>query len=254
MSDLTIERQGPVATVEIRRPPHNYFDGVLIKAIAETFEDLDRDPTIRCILLCSEGKNFCAGANFPEAVGEGPPGIDPSPVYQDALRLFRIETPSIAVVQGSAIGGGLGLALTADFRVASPQSRFSANFNRIGIHPGFGLSVTLPRLVGVQQAALLLYTGRRVAGDEAHAMGLADLLAEDANLRARALDLAQEIALSAPLAVASTRRTLRGALADEVASAVAHEIGEQRVHFASADFREGVAAMSERRPARFTGA
>lgn len=254
MTDIRMERRDGVALVEIGRAPNNFLDIALVKDLAETLERLDADPAVRCIVLCTEGKNFCAGANFASAVEDGADSVDPAPFYVEALRLFRLGTPVVAAVQGAAVGAGLGLALTADFRIASAESRFTANFNRLGIHPGFGLSVTLPRLVGVQQAAMLFYTGQRITGGEAQAMGLVDQLVEEADLRSAALQLAQEIALSAPLAVAATRRTLRGALADDVAAAVEREMREQRVQFATADFKEGVRAMAERRPPRFTGA
>jgi 2-(1,2-epoxy-1,2-dihydrophenyl)acetyl-CoA isomerase len=156
-------------------------------------------------------------------------------------------------VQGAAIGGGLGLALSADFRVASPSSRFAANFARLGIHHGFGLTVTLPAVVGSQAAFDLLYTGRRVKGEEAHSLGLCDRLAAERDLRASAHALAAEIAASAPLAVRSIRETMRGDLADRVRAATEREGAEQAELFATEDFREGVRATAERRAARFTG-
>lgn len=253
MSDIRIEHRGAVAIVEICRPPNNFFDVELIRAIADVLDGFDEDAAVRCTLLCAEGRNFCAGANFAGAAEEGRQGLDAKPLYVEALRLFRVNKPIVAAVQGSAVGGGLGLALAADFRVASAESRFSANFNRLGIHPGFGLSVTLPRVVGAQRAAMLFYTGRRITGAEAHATGLVDVLADETELRSAAIALADEIALSAPLALVSTRRTLRRGLADEVAAAVVHELQEQRIHFGTADFHEGVRAMSERRAPRFSG-
>lgn len=254
MTDISVEQRDGIALVEIGRPPNNFLDIALVRDLAESLELLDADPAVRCLLLCTQGKNFCAGANFASAVDDGAESVDPGQFYIEALRLFRLDTPIVAAVQGAAVGAGLGLALAADFRVASAESRFTANFNRLGIHPGFGLSVTLPRLVGVQQAAMLFYTGRRITGSEAQTIGLVDLLVEDASLRSSAFQLAEEIASSAPLAVTATRRTLRRALADDVTAAVDHEMREQRVQFATADFKEGVRAMTERRPPRFTGA
>jgi enoyl-CoA hydratase/carnithine racemase len=253
MSDIRVERRGAVAIVEICRPPNNFFNVELIKAIADTLDGFDEDAAVRCTLLCAEGRNFCAGANFVSAAGDDGPGFDAQPLYAEALRLFRVTKPIVAAVQGSAVGGGLGLALAADFRVASAETRFSANFNRLGIHPGFGLSVTLPRIVGVQVAAMLFYTGKRITGPEAHAMGLVDVLADEAELRRAAIALADEIAHSAPLAVASTRQTLRCGLADDVAAAVSRELQEQRIHFGTVDFQEGVRAMGERRTPQFSG-
>lgn len=238
-----------VATVEIHRPPNNFFSMRLIEELADAFESLDTQGQARAIVLCSEGKHFCAGADFANRdEGESAPQL-----YAAAVRLFRSGLPVVAAVQGAAIGGGLGLALMPDFRVAAPEARFSANFARLGFHQGFGLSVTLPRLVGQQTAAELLYTGRRVPGDEAVQLGLADRLAPLGKVRQVAHALATEIATSAPLAVRSIRATLRAGLADEIQAATAHEAAEQARLQTTADWIEGVAAMSDRRTPDFTG-
>lgn len=236
-----------VALAEIHRPPNNFFDAALITALADAFTKLDESPC-RAIVLCAEGKHFCAGANFAGGARE-----DAGSLYREAVRLFTTRTPVIAAVQGAAIGGGLGLALMPDFRIAAPEARFSANFARLGFHHGFGLSVTLPRLCGMQVAQELLYTGRRVAGEEAIALGLCDRLVQLADLRGEALAFAREIALSAPLAVASIRKTLRGDLAEAVRMATEHELAEQTRLQATADFREGIAATAERRTPDFKG-
>ena len=143
--------------------------------------------------------------------------------------------------------------MVADFRVTCAEARFSANFNRLGFHPGFGLTATLPRLVGVQQAALLFYTGRRIPGDEAVRIGLADLLVPQDEVRKAAQALALEIAQSAPLAVLSTRETMRRGLADEIDAATERELVEQDWLRRTEDFSEGVKAMSERRLPDFHG-
>ena len=127
-------------------------------------------------------------------------------------------------MHGAAVGGGLGLAMVADFRVACPETRFCANFTRLGFHPGFGLTVTLPLVIGATKAALMFYTSRRVRGDEAYAMGLADVLVPQDRVRAAAMKLAAEIAENAPLGLMSTRATMRGDLADRVRKATEHEL------------------------------
>jgi len=156
-------------------------------------------------------------------------------------------------VQGAAVGGGCGLALSADFRVAAPTSRFSANFARLGFHHGFALTVTLPAVVGRQAAADLLLTGRRVGGDEAHALGLCDRLVDDGEVRAEALRYAGELAASGPLAVRAIRATLRRGLVEEARAAMEHECAEQLVLRDTADFAEGVRAAAARRDPDFTG-
>jgi 2-(1,2-epoxy-1,2-dihydrophenyl)acetyl-CoA isomerase len=245
-----------VATAEIRRPPHNYFDLALIGSLADAFEALDVDPRCRAIVLCSEGKNFCAGAQLGRRADE-PPSIGGEGqirhLYDEAVRLFSTATPVVAAIQGAAVGGGLGLALMPDFRVAAPEARFTANFARLGFHQGFGLSVTLPGLVGQQQAMELLYTGRRVGGEEAHRLGLCDRLVPLDALRDEARGLAREIAISAPLAVASIRETQRGDLPARIRAATDREKAEQDRLQKTSDFREGVRAMGERRTPDFKG-
>ena len=247
-----------VATLEIRRPPNNFFSLTLIESIGEAFRAIDADPDARAVLFCSEGKHFCAGADFSSDGGSidaelrNPDG-SPRHLYDAAFDLFSTRTPAVAAVQGAAIGGGLGLACFADFRVAAPEARFSANFARLGFHHGFGLSATLPPLVGQQKALELLYTGRRIDGETAAAIGLADRLVPLADLRAAAHELAAEIAGSAPLAVTSIRQTMRGDLADRVKAATDREKHEQDWLRHTNDWREGVKAMAERRPPDFTG-
>ena len=165
--------------------------------------------------------------------------------------LFATKTPVIAAVQGAAIGGGLGVACFADFRVAAPEARFAANFARLGFHHGFGLSATLAPLVGQQRSLELLYTGRRINGATAHEIGLADRLVPLDSLRAEAHALAAEIAASAPLAVASIRQTMRGELAQQVSIATDREKAEQDWLRKTDDWKEGVKAMTERRPPNF---
>ena len=258
--DVSVDIDGHIATVEIHRPPHNYFDVALIRAIASAYHALDDEPDVRAIILASEGRSFCAGAQLaaPAPTEEPEPSEPPrrtgsGHLYQEAVRLLEAETPVVAAVQGHAIGGGLGLALSADFRVAAPEARFAANFARLGFHHGFGLTVTLPALVGQQKALDLLYTGRRVKGEEALAIGLCDALVPIEELRDKAREMAAEIATSAPLAVRSIRRTMRRGLAERVRLATDHELVEQDWLRETNDFREGVRATAERRTPEFTG-
>jgi enoyl-CoA hydratase/carnithine racemase len=255
--DIGVEKSGHVALVEIRRPPNNFFDVALIGEIATAFEALDADDSCRALVLAAQGKAFCAGANFNDGDSDG--GVllsGPRPgaanLYIEGNRLFRTKKPIVTAVHGAAVGGGLGLAMVGDFRVTCPEARFSANFTRLGFHPGFGLTVTLPAVIGATKAALMFYTSRRVGGEEAHAMGLADILVPQAEVRAAALSLAAEIAENAPLGLIATRATVRGDLADRVRAATEHELAVQTRLRKTEDFKEGVKAMAERRVPVFT--
>jgi 2-(1,2-epoxy-1,2-dihydrophenyl)acetyl-CoA isomerase len=260
MSDaIWIERDGVaatvgddhVATVQLRRPPNNFFDVAMIRRIADLYDALAAERDVRVIVLCAGGKHFCAGADF--SAGGGATGR-PGELYREAIRLFAAELPVVAAVQGAAIGGGLGLACSADFRVAAPRARFAANFARLGFHHGFALTATLPAIVGQQHALDLLYTGRRIDGNEARRLGLADHLADPGELQAAAHTIARDIAAAAPLAVRSIRATMRAPLLDAVRQAVEREAAEQQRLQQTADWREGVRASLERREPKFAGA
>lgn len=246
--DVSVTQLAHVGVVEIHRPPHNYFDAELVAGIAAAITTLDAAPECRAMVLVSEGRCFCAGADF-----TGPSRTDPGAVYRSALPIFRRHKPLVAAIQGPAIGGGLGLALSADFRVAAPEARFQANFVRIGLHPGFGLTHTLARVIGTQAAANLFLTGRRVDGAEALQLGLADKLVALADLRAAAIEYAEIIGAGAPLAIQSIQTALTQDLAGCVEKAMSRELAAQEALFKTADFVEGVRASAERRAPRFTG-
>jgi enoyl-CoA hydratase/carnithine racemase len=247
-SDVTVGVDGEgVARITIQRPPDNYFDLSLLRDIAEALEALAAAGEARAVMLAAEGRHFCAGA----MLGNG--RLDPHALYAQAGRIFEGTLPIVAIVEGAAIGGGLGLALAADFRVGSTRSRFSANFARLGFHQGFALSTTLPAVVGRQRATELLLTGRRIDGAEAFEIGLLDRLVDADECAEVGYALALELARSAPLAVASIRRTLRRQLLADVHAALQLEADEQMALIDTADYAEGVQAMRDRRLPRFTG-
>jgi enoyl-CoA hydratase/carnithine racemase len=233
-ADIAISSANRVAVVEIRRPPNNFFDRVLIQQLREAFDIFDRDDECRSLVLCAEGKNFCSGADFSKdgRAQESAPirqqTAGSTNLYKEAVRLFRFSKPVIAAIQGAAVGGGLGLAMVADFRVTC-------------------------RLIGAQQAEMMFYTGDRIPGDKAVQMGLASLLVPLAEVRRAAMDLATRIAQSAPLAIRATRATMRRGLADAVEAATDHEFVEQEWLFRTRDFREGVRAMAAREIPDFEG-
>lgn len=255
IDDVAIEWRDHVAVVEIRRPPLNFFDVRLIEHIAECFESLEQDNQCRAIVLAAQGKAFCAGADFSSNGSDlFKADSDNSAItlYRAAARLYACKKPVVGAIHGAAIGGGLGLSLVPDFRVVCPETRFAANFVKLGIHPGFGISLVLPRLIGQQKANLMLLTGRRINGEKALEYGLADSLVPAGQVREEAIALAKEIAQCAPLAVESTRATLRHGLVEELKSRLEHEFAEQVWLAKTGDHQEGMAAVSERREGKFT--
>ena len=246
---IGVSLSGPVATVEMRRPPNNFVDTDMVAELADAFETFDAQPECRAIVLCSEGRHFSAGADFSRRGPDGTPtgGSSGRHLYKEMIRLFRTSKPVVVAVQGAAVGAGLGLALVGDFRVSCKEARFVANFTRLGYHPGFGLTVTLPRVIGAQQTTLLFFTGRRLPGEDAAGIGLVDMLVPEDEVRTRAQAFALEIAQSAPLAIVATRETLRRGLADAVQAASEREFEEQDWLSRTEDFSEGTKAMAERR-------
>jgi enoyl-CoA hydratase/carnithine racemase len=242
-----------VAMVEIDAPPNNHVSVGLMHDLADALEALDSENDCRAIVLSTAGKVFCAGADLAAAGGLGSGMEHIRALYEQAVRIFAVETPIVAAVQGPAVGAGFGLALAADFRVAAPEARFSANFVKLGFHPGFAMTLTLPRLIGHQRAELLFLTGRRIKADQALDWGLVDEVTPLEGLRRAALALAREIAENAPLAVVATRKTLRADLATAARAQTAVEFEQQSILRVTDDYAEGVRAVSERRPGNFAG-
>ena len=254
IGDVQIVRDGFVATVTIDKPPINAVSVDLMRDLADALVALDKDGVTRAVVLATTGKVFCSGADLSNRTSEGPiPERSINPLYDQAVRLFSTELPIIAAVQGAAVGAGLGLAMIADFRVAAPEARFAANFTKLGFHPGFGLTYTLPRLIGRQNAAMMFLSGERYDASEALEMGLIDDLVDLPRLLQRAQTMAATIAENAPLAVRSTRKTLRGDLPAGVRAATDHEFSEQQWLMKTDDFKEGVRAVTERRAGDFKG-
>jgi len=248
--DLDITLKTYTAYIKINRPPHNYFDDHLISQIADFLEDMDKNDNCRSIILYSEGKNFCAGANFYKSTfSQG--GDVYSNLYKQAIRLFKTKKPIIAIIQGAAVGGGLGLALAADFRIACKESRFSANFAKLGFHQGFGTTITLPRVIGHQKAKLMLLTSLRLKGNEAFKIGLADFFVDKNKLMDQAKELSNLINTSGPLGIESIRNTINQGLVEKISKAVIREASEQNRLKDTQDFKEGIKASLDRKEPKF---
>ncbi|RIK07011.1 MAG: hypothetical protein DCC49_10830 [Acidobacteria bacterium] len=249
------ERHDDVVVIDLNSPPHNFMDAAMMSEIIAILAE-----PCRAAVIAATGKSFCAGANFSsggllgnetrtavgfrEGVGE---------FYREAAKLFDVTVPLVAAVHGPAVGAGAGLALACDLRVSSPQAFIATNFVRLGIHPGFAITETLPALIGPARASDMLLTGRRIGGEEAMAWGLVDRLVDADDVRSVAIELASQVAAAAPLAVAATRATLRVGLGERVRKALEHELEEQARLAESEDSKEGIAALLEKREPKFSG-
>jgi 2-(1,2-epoxy-1,2-dihydrophenyl)acetyl-CoA isomerase len=252
--DVVVSEAAPgIMLLEIDRPPHNFVDDTLLGRLADALEELAAQDSCRAVVVAGRGKHFCAGVDFSASRGDITPEEQLRNLYREALRIFEQPLPLIAAVHGAAVGAGLGLALAADFRLCTPAARFAANFARLGFHQGFGLSITLPRVVGNVTAADLLYTGRRVSGTEAARIGLCERVVALEDVIDESVAFAKEIAASAPLAVRAIRSTLRADLTERVRTVLEHERTVQLDLQQTADWREGVRAMAQRRPPQFEG-
>jgi len=259
MSAFTTQNENGIAVITFDLPgePVNKLTAAVRVEIEALLIRLRDDTSTRAVVLISgKADNFIAGADIDEFTALTSQDAAERLSFEGQETVSRVETshkPIVAAIHGAAIGGGLGLAVSADFRVTCPEARFAANFTKLGFHPGFGLTATLPELVGKNNAELIFYTSRRVTGEEATRMGLANLCVPQDQVRAEAMKLAAEIAECSPLGLISTRATMRAGLADRVLAATNHELVEQTKLRATEDFKEGVKATAERRVANFKG-
>ena len=169
------------------------------------------------------------------------------------LAVRELPCPTLAAVNGAAIGAGLCVALACDVRVAAREARLGLNFTRLGIHPGMRATWTLPRLVGPARAAELLFTGRLFDGAEAERMGVVNRVVERRRVLDETLALAAEIAASAPLAVRGAKQALARTLESDLPGQLAFEAEQQSLNYESADLVEGLAAAREKRDPEFHG-
>jgi enoyl-CoA hydratase/carnithine racemase len=253
------QRDGFVGVITLDRADNrNSMTPELLDAFAAAAATARADGELRCLIVTGSGSVFSAGADFKSNVQRGAAHALPHErsfaMYEPFLSLLDIEVPIIAAMNGHAVGGGFGLALLCDIRIAARGAKVGANFCRLGLAPGLGISYLLPRVVGASRAAELLFAGRLLTGEEAVAMGLvSEALAAEAVLP-RAREMAAEIATSAPLAVRATKRALYQGLGWEVRRAAWGEAFVQAETLATADFAEGVAALLEKREPHFRGA
>lgn len=263
-----------IATITLNRPENrNSMTPDVMQAFREAVARAAADRALRCVVITGRGPSFCAGADFKSSAplserrelersesGERARGERSEPdyerlyrTYEPFLEVFDLPMPTVAAMNGHAVGGGFGLALVCDLRVANRDAKYGANFAKLGFTSGMAISHILPRVVGVPVAADLLFTGRLVTGAEAAAIGLAhEAVAGDAVLDA-AMRRARAIAACAPEAVRLMKRSLYRGAGWDPRRAAREEAFAQAATMRSDDGREGVRALLEKREPKFTG-
>lgn len=266
-TDLILEsRDADIVTLRFNDPDHlNAMTRAMGEAFRERIGTLARDESIRALILTGEGRAFSAGGDLDMLQdqadrGAAAPGIawrgirdDMSTFYRLFLSIRDMPCPTLAAVNGHAIGAGFCVALACDFRYIAAEAKLGLNFTRIGVHPGMGATWTLPRLVGPALASELLFTSRMIKGEEAGRIGLANRVLPQSEILAAATSTAEEIAQNAPLAVRATKRALRRTEESSIEDQLQFEASEQARNFESADAQEGIAAVREKRSPKFDG-
>jgi enoyl-CoA hydratase len=255
------EVKDQIAEITLNRPENrNSMTEDVFQGLNDAVAQAKADRDLRCVIITGRGGSFCAGADFKSGVQRGGsdgefvlPNERSYGMYQPFLQILDIEVPTIAAMQGHAIGGGLGLAIVCDMRVANAPSKYGANFTRLGLHPGMASTYILPRLVGLPKATELLLTGRLVTGTEAAELGLANHAAEGEGVIEKARELAREIAGAAPIAVRWAKQSIYRHVDYKPKEAAYYEAHAQSRTVETEDSREGIKALLEKRPPVFKG-
>ncbi|MBE7425328.1 MAG: enoyl-CoA hydratase/isomerase family protein [Burkholderiaceae bacterium] len=254
---LLSERRGSVLRLTLNRPDKlNAIDVPLLDALTAALEAAERDPEVRAIVLAGAGRAFCAGADIGQMIERTPDDWERTvDHYLDPIRaISRMGKPVVARLHGNVFGGGLGLAIACDFRVAADDARFCAPFVKLAL-AGCDMSAGyfLPRLIGLGRATDMMMTARVVEAGEALAIGLVGQLAAASELDAAVDALAGKLAAFAPRTTAFTKAAIRRSVDRDMVAEFDYEIFAQVQCLQSADHREGVAAFRERRPPVFRG-
>jgi enoyl-CoA hydratase/carnithine racemase len=260
MSDaVLVERDGGVVTLTLNRPDvRNAMTAELTDAFTGAVNDLRGDPSVRAVVVTGAGKAFCAGGDL-SWIEPGPgadvPGIRAKmrAFYPRFLVVRSLDVPTIAAVNGAAIGAGLCMAMACDIRIAAEDAKLSTAFMRLGMHPGMGATYLLTRLVGTARAAELFFTAKTIDGREAERIGLVNRVVPGGDVVGEATALAREIAANAPLPMGMTKRAIYLAERADLETMLEYEGLAQPITMATADLNEGLAAVKEKRPPRFEG-
>ena len=260
--NLKIESENGIVRLTLNQPDtRNAMTPQMGEELQAAVAEINENQSSRVVVVTGAGKSFSAGGNLKSLQEEASAGSGKKSgegigggrnFYRLFLTIRDLEVPSIAAINGHAIGAGFCFALGCDMRVVHERAKLGMTFVRLGIHPGMAATWNLPRLIGPARAAELLYTGRLISGAEAVALGIASRVAGD-DFKSVVTDLAEEVAAAAPIAVRALKQTLRGTFDRDLDEAIGVEADVQAMTFKTSDAMEGIRAIQERRPPVFHG-
>ena len=260
-SHIEIERHGDVGIIALNRPEaRNALNTAMLLQLRKAIKEASADPKMRAVILTGRGGGFCAGADVREWA-EKNAGIDPFPNndwVEECIKMVqdvaRCPKPTIAMIDGAAVGAGLDMALACDFRYASERSKFVCSYIRVGFAPDCGGTWLMPRIIGVELAKRFAYTGELWDAATAKANRLVGEVYPVAELTDRTLDFAGRLAAGPTVAIALTKKLIDGAFGRSLAEQQIEEQAAGRICVTTRDHAEGLAAANERREPKFIGA
>lgn len=256
---ILVDRQADgVVTLTLNHPENlNAMSAEMGDEVTALVKELKEDQTARVLVLTGAGRAFSAGGtkgNLQSRTVGGANREAPKVFYKKFLTLRQLEIPTIAAINGPAVGAGFCVALACDMRVAAANARMGLTFVRLGIHPGMAGTYTTPRIVGMAKACEVIFTGKLYTGEEAFAMGLVNRVVPQEKVMDEAMSLAREIATNcAPIAVRLAKRALYKNDADLLEAAIEVESEHQAYTWTTEDAKEGITAMTEKRTPKFQG-
>jgi enoyl-CoA hydratase len=257
--NLLVDKQDGIVTVTLNRPESlNAMTAEMGDEFSQCIQELKEDQTARVLVLTGARRAFCAGGakgnlQSRTASGSSRNTEPPKAFYKRFLVLRQLEIPTIAAINGPAVGAGFAVALACDMRVAATTAKMGLNFVRLGIHPGMAGTYTTPRILGMAKACEVIFTGKLYTGEEAFALGLVNRVAPPEKVRDEALSLAREIAANAPIAVRLAKKALYKNDEELLDAAIEIESEYQAFTWTTADAKEGITAMTEKRTPKFQG-
>ncbi len=258
--NILLSRDDGIITLTLNRPEsRNAMSPAMGEEIVRAVEEIRADRAARVVVITGAGRAFSSGGDLAMLARDAGlsdddgPRMAGSPVdfYSRYLSIRRLEVPTIAAINGHAIGAGLCFALAADLRIAAREAKMGMTFTRLGLHPGMGATYFLPRLIGTARAAELLFSGRIIDADEALHFGMLNRVVAGDQLGAATQALAAEIAAAGPIAVRMTKRALYRGTGHSLEEMLELEALQQGITFATEDVREGIRAVMEKRAPEF---